>query len=143
MHEGFDVHPHTDYRFAAQHQRIVFIGLAAGLSPNSTRHGFPAIQRHVQQVVSTFQKGGPAEAAPPERAKRFRFYDHLIWYMLAGRLLPGKDLFDRLLGRNDLATVFHFFAARTRPAQEAKILWSLRSMALFKAFWMYLKRKNG
>ena len=116
------------------HERVMNIGMAGGLTKPSTGYTFQRIQRHTRQIVCSLQQG--ERPAPPPRSKpRFRAYDLWLLHIMYHDPESALDIFRALFTANELDEIFKFLGEQTSPAEDLRIMSSVPYLPFFKAIW--------
>ena len=112
--------PMTDASFKEVEGRTIYIGMAGGDTRSSTGFTFINIQRRVERIVKSLEKGvNPGETL---RFNRFRWYDKVLLRVLEEKTYPGEQLFMRLFRRNPIQRMLAFLQGESRILMEIKVM---------------------
>ena len=112
--------PMTDASFKEVEGRTIYIGMAGGDTRSSTGYTFINIQRRVERIVKSLEKGvNPGETL---RFNRFRWYDKVLLRVLEEKTYPGEQLFMRLFRRNPIQRMLAFLQGESSILMEIKVM---------------------
>jgi lycopene beta-cyclase len=123
--------PMTTFDFKNSDGHIVYIGTAGGATKPSSGYTFSFIQKQTTQIITQLTKGEKINSRIHTR--KFKFYDHVLLYLLNKNSITGHDAFKRMFQHNSMVQLFRFLDNDTNLAQEAKIFVTLNVAKYFKA----------
>lgn len=132
--------PMTDLDLAdRQYQRIRSIGTAGNAVKPTTGYAFLRIQQQVAQMAEELQRTGKvSHAAQP--AGRFRWYDHLLLYLLQFEPQRSCKIFTSLFERQPYDRILRFLNEDTRWWEDALIFKDLPISWFLEAAWKHQVR---
>ncbi len=135
VHTEQGVIPMSNHVFAERTgQRIVHLGTAGGATKPTTGYTFLNIQRDVRQRVAALATTGQPFYPRPSGG-RFRFYDHLLLYLIRHHSEQIPGIFARLFRDNDARRVLRFLDERTHLWEDARIFLTLPWSPFLQALW--------
>ena len=127
--------PMTDQDLADRRfQRIRSIGTAGNAVKPTTGYAFLRIQRQVATMAKALQQTGMVPHAE-QPTDRFRWYDHLLLYLLQHEPQRGRDIFTALFKSQPYDRILRFLDEDTRWWEEALIFKSLPTRWFLEAAW--------
>jgi lycopene beta-cyclase len=127
----FGIIPMTNYKFPANHGRIINIGTAGGQTKASSGYTFRFIQKHSAAIVQHLANG--TSPIIKTGKKRFHFYDSVLLHILQRRTLPGSKIFTTLFSKNKPEPILRFLDNESAVNEELKIISSLPTLPFLKA----------
>lgn len=131
--EEFGIIPMTNHQFPLTEGNIINIGTAGGQTKASSGYTFRFIQKHSAQITESLVKSGTPFRKQSAAAKRFRFYDSTLLYILQRNKLPGDKIFSLLFKKNKPQQVLRFLDNESSLKDELKIISTLPTWPFFKA----------
>jgi lycopene beta-cyclase len=122
--------PMTDALFKKSEGSVIYLGMAGGDTRASTGFTFLNIQRRVDKIIKSLQKGNhPGES---RQFDRFRWYDSVLLRVLEEKRYGGEQLFMRLFKKNPIQRILAFLQGDSRLNMEIKVMQT----APLKEFFM-------
>jgi lycopene beta-cyclase len=139
-HREFGVIPMTDAPFPARTgARTLNLGTRGGQTKPSTGYTFQRIQRRCRAVVDSLHQHGHPFDLPPAQARRFAFYDRVLFHALQTGRVHGSEFFTRLFRHNPPQLVLKFLDEDTDPGEESRIMMSAPWMPFLRSSWDVLQ----
>lgn len=131
VQDEFGVIPMTTQQFRFR-EKAYNLGTAGGQTKGSSGYTFQFIQKNSEQIIAALLSNESLDNLRSS-ASRFRFYDHVLLYILYHDTLPGKKIFSTLFRKNAAPQVLKFLDNETSLAEELKIISTLPTLPFLKA----------
>jgi len=122
-----------DDRYPSQraHPHVFNIGIAGGQIKPCTGYTFARVQRYAKDLAEGYARDGKLQEVP-DGDMRFRVYDQLLLRVLHDEPEHAVNIFETLLTRSPLDTVFGFLDEQSRLLDEAKLFARLPKRPFLK-----------
>ena len=140
LHEEMGAIPMTTQIFARDEGNIYVIGTLGNAVKASTGYAFQFIQKQVKNIVNQLENGLAINTHVHNT--RHSFYDAVLLYILAHKLMEGSEIFKRIFEKNKASTIFKFLSNTSTIWEDISIMRCLPTSIFLPAAIKVLLRRS-